>query len=184
LKRFQPESMLVRSLLFWPAVTVLRHNSTASSNDFRARLMNEIKTAMKAKNTTASTVFRSALSEINNADKWAKQPLSSSAMIGVVRKAIQCRHEAAVKFKEANRADLAEKEEREADLLNSILPPLMTVEQIDKHLNMVLTSLPTGSDPKRSMGIIFKEFYARVDQGTVTGELVKQRIKVVTGANA
>jgi len=144
--------------------------------------MSEIKSAMKAKNSTASIVFRSALSEINNADKSAKEPLSSPAMIGIVRKAIQRRHEAAEKFKEANRADLAEKEEKEADLLNLILPPLLTEEEIDKHLNAVLTSLPASSEPKRSMGVIFKEFYARVDQGTVTGDLVQQRLKALTTA--
>jgi len=170
--------------LFRPVGTVLRYNSTSSSNEFRARLMGEIKAAMKAKNSIASTTFRSALSEINNADKSAKEPLSSSAMIGIVRKAIHRRHEAADIFKQGNRADLAEKEEREADLLNSILPPLMTVEQIDEHLNAVLTSLPPSSDPRRSIGLISKGFYARVDQGTVTGDLVKQRIKVVTGADA
>lgn len=75
---------------------------------------------------------------------------------------------------------MAEKEEEEADLLNSILPPLLTVEQIDEHLRAVLTTLPASGDPKRSMGIISKEFYARVDQGTVTGDLVKQRIKALS----
>lgn len=159
------------------------------------------------------------LSEINNTDKSAKEPLSSSAMvrsvgpecltlfffkfpqIGVVRKAIQRRvrsyfpsyinlffslavqQEAAVKYKEANRPDLAEKEQKEVDLLNSILPPLLTVEQIDEHLKAVIKSLPPGSNLNRSIGVIFKEFYARVDQGSVTGDLVKQRIKVVAGAN-
>lgn len=89
-----------------------------------------------------------------------------------------------MKFKQANRSDLAEKEEQEAGLLDSILPPLLTVEQIDEHLTTILTWLPAGSEPKRSMGIIFKEFYSRVDQGTVTGELVKERIKVLTSASA
>jgi len=54
-------------------------------------LMTEIKTAMKAKDTMAATTYRSALSEINNVDKSAKQPLTPSAMISVVRKAIQRR---------------------------------------------------------------------------------------------
>jgi len=79
---------------------------------------------------------------------------------------------------------LAEKEEKEADLLNSILPPLLTVEQIDEHLRAILTSLPASSNPNRSMGIISKEFYSRIDQATVTGDIVKQRIKVLTSADA
>lgn len=79
---------------------------------------------------------------------------------------------------------MAEKEDQEAELLNSILPPLLTVEQIDEHLDAILKSLPVGGNSKRSMGIIFKEFYGRVDQGIVTGDLVKQRIKVLTGAEA
>jgi len=78
---------------------------------------------------------------------------------------------------------LAEKEEKEANLLESLLPPLLTVEQIDEHLTAVLMSLPASSNPKRSMGIIFKEFYVRVDRATVTGDLVKQRLEVLTSTN-
>jgi len=122
----------------------------------------------------------------------------SSFQIGVVRKAIQRRvrlrtipsairthawafqGEAAVKFREARRADLAEKEEKEAALLSSILPPLLTSDEIDEHLKAVLASLPADSDRKKSMGIIFKEFYLRVDQANVVGDVVKKRLEALT----
>ncbi len=90
-------------------------------------------------------------------------------------------NEAAVKFVEASRTDLAEREEKEAGTLNSVLPPLLTTEQIDGELKAILSLLPNGADPKKSMGIVFKEFYSRVDQANVTGDLVKQRLKVLTG---
>jgi len=77
---------------------------------------------------------------------------------------------------------LAEKEENEAKILNSILPPLLTAEQIDKHLMEVIASLPPGTNPKRSMGVILKTFYGTVDQGTVMKHLVTERFKALTGA--
>jgi uncharacterized protein YqeY len=89
-------------------------------------------------------------------------------------------NEAAVKFVEANRADLAIREEKEAEILDTVLPPLLTTEQIDGELKAILALLPTSADPKKSMGVVFKELYSRVDQANVTSDLVKQRLKILT----
>ncbi|KAF9529282.1 GatB YqeY domain-containing protein [Crepidotus variabilis] len=164
-----------------PVLRVGRFNSTtAKQNDFRSKLMDQVKQAMKAKNTIASTTFRSALAEINNADKAGKEPLNEAGMVAVVRKGIQRRTDAAAKFSEANRQDLAQKELNEVQLLESLVPPLLTAKQLDVHLKAVLDALPAGTDLRRSTGLIFKELYSRVNAATVTGELVKQRLKALT----
>ncbi|KAF8972936.1 Yqey-like protein-domain-containing protein [Flammula alnicola] len=119
--------------------------------------------------------MQSVLSEINSAEKVAKDGLSSSVMASVVRKAIQRRTEAASKFTEANRPDLAEKEQQEAELLSKFLPPLLSTTEIDTHIKAAVDALPVGTDPRKSLGLVFKEFYSRVDKSTVDANLVKQR---------
>jgi len=56
----------------------------------------------------------------------------------------------------------------------------LTSDEIDEHLKAVLASLPADSDRKKSMGIIFKEFYLRVDQANVVGDVVKKRLEALT----
>jgi len=87
--------------------------------------------------------------------------------------------DAAAQFHEAKRADLAAKEEKEASLLSTFLPPLMSSEDIDSRLKTILTSLPAGTDPKRSLGLALKEFYVKVDKSTVDASLVKERAQAL-----
>jgi uncharacterized protein YqeY len=91
--------------------------------------------------------------------------------------------DAASKFTEASRLDLAEKENREAGLLSKFLPPLLSEIEIDRTLGEVIDTLPAGSDPRKSLGRVFKEFYSKVDKSAVDANVVKQRAeKLLTAA--
>jgi len=121
------------------------------------------------------------LSEINASDKAAKDGLlsSDSAIANIIRKNIQRRTEAALKFSEANRQDLAEKERQEAELLSKYLPPPLSYIEIDQHIKEIMDSVPAGYDPRRLQGHIFREFYFKVDKSTVDPILVKQRAQML-----
>lgn len=87
--------------------------------------------------------------------------------------------EAALKFSDANRRDLADKEQHEAELLSKFLPPLLSPVKIDQHIKEILDGLPAGYDPRKLQGYIFKEFYLKVDKSTVDPILVKQRAQAL-----
>ncbi|KDR75390.1 hypothetical protein GALMADRAFT_249436 [Galerina marginata CBS 339.88] len=161
--------------LRYPRFASYRHYTVATS-DIRSRLQYEIKNAMKNRDTSTSMTLRSVMAEINSAEKASKDGgISSLAIASIIRKAVHRRNEAAFKFHEASRLDLKEKEQEEAALLSKFLPPLLSVEDIDTHLRAVLGNLPAGSDLRKSFGLIFKDFYTRVDKSTVDPNLVKQR---------
>lgn len=84
-----------------------------------------------------------------------------------------------MKFSEADREDLANKEQREAELLSKFLPPPLSQTEIDFHIKTIVDSLPAGYDPRKTLGQVFKEFYLKVDKSTVDPILVKQRAKVL-----
>ena len=90
--------------------------------------------------------------------------------------------EAAQKFQEASRPDLAEKEQKEVEILSKFLPPLLSSADVDIHVTAILDSLPAGTDLKKSSGLIFKEFYSRVDKSTVDPTLVKERTQSLVNA--
>ncbi|TFK25495.1 GatB/YqeY domain-containing protein [Coprinopsis marcescibilis] len=164
-----------------------RLNSSAASpgNDLRKAIMDEIKIAMKTKDTSTSTTLRSVLSEVYNADKMSNDKINSSAIAIILRKAVERRNEAAVKFAAAAREELAEKELKEAGIMAKFLPPLLSEEKVDSILGSILETLPQTEGPQhRALGVVFKQFYAQVDKSTVDAEMVKRRARALIASRS
>jgi Yqey-like protein len=89
--------------------------------------------------------------------------------------------DSAAQFNEASRPDLAGKEQQEADFLSRFLPPLLPESEVDRLLKEVATEhlSQTLGDPRRSIGKVFKAFYAKVDRASVDPDLVKRRAEVL-----
>jgi len=85
--------------------------------------------------------------------------------------------DSAIQFTQACRSDLAGKEQREADLLARFLPPLLSEAEVDRILQDIKTeqALQAQDDPRKSIGRIFKTFYAKVDRASVDPDLLKRR---------
>ncbi|KAI1784253.1 GatB/YqeY domain-containing protein [Ganoderma leucocontextum] len=162
--------------------SVAHQGGVTRSEDARARLMSELKDAMKTKNTVKSITIRSVLSEVYAADKAAPGGTASpSTVLALLRKATTRRNDAATEFQNASRPDLAEKEQQEAAILSAFLPPLLPESDIDRVLNEVLATpeisdaISKGAPPQRALGQVFKAFYAQADKTTVDPDLVRRR---------
>lgn len=83
-------------------------------------------------------------------------------------------NEAASKFADATRQDLADGLLQEARIIEKFLPPLLSMIDIDEAIHQAIATLPAGTQPQR--GQIFKTFYQTIDRSTVDTELVKQRV--------
>ncbi|EIM82982.1 GatB/YqeY domain-containing protein [Stereum hirsutum FP-91666 SS1] len=136
---------------------------------------------MRSKDTVTSTTIRSILAEVYAADKKANdEKISSSSIAALIKKATARRAESAKQFTQASREDLAEKEQREVDLLATYLPPLLSEAEVDAALKAALSEQghPQG-DSRKAMGLLFKTFYSKVDKSTVDPDLVKRRAEVL-----
>jgi uncharacterized protein YqeY len=89
--------------------------------------------------------------------------------------------DSAVQFNQASRPDLAGKEQQEADLLSKFLPPLLREAEVDRILQDVMNEQPSQAqdDPRKSIGRIFKAFYAKVDRASVDPDLLKRRAEAL-----
>jgi uncharacterized protein YqeY len=85
----------------------------------------------------------------------------------------------AAEFEKAARPELAEKERKEADILQTFAPPLLSESEIDRRLGEIISELEPASGDKRALGQIFKAFYTQVDKSTVDAELVKNRAQAL-----
>ncbi|KAH9998498.1 GatB/YqeY domain-containing protein [Russula compacta] len=142
-----------------------------------------LKVRCQAKDLLTSTTIRSVLSEVYSADKASnRRNIDSSSISALIRKACTRRLDSAAQFHQASRPDLAEKERQEADLLAKFLPPLLPEAEIDCILKDVIAqqvSLVQGGDPRRSIGKVFKAFYAKIDRASVDPDLVKCRAEAL-----
>jgi hypothetical protein len=148
-----------------------------------------------------SYCVQSVLSEVYSADKVSNgQKIGSSAIALLVRKAYARRvcHftplkkfiysfisleqlDSAVQFNQASRPDLAGKEQQEADFLAKFLPPLLPEAEVDRVLQDVMTEQLSQAqgDPRKSIGRIFKAFYAKVDKASVDPDLLRRRAEAL-----
>ncbi|KAF9451281.1 GatB/YqeY domain-containing protein [Macrolepiota fuliginosa MF-IS2] len=152
------------------------------SHELRTRLMSDIKTALKAKDSATASTLRSVLADVQAADKIHKdRQVSASAIRGLIAKGIARRHEAALQYDKAKRSDLAMKERQEADILQKLLPPAMSEARIDETLKQIIDSLPV-SGGQHSLGQVFKAFYAQVDKSLVRPDVLKRRAQALLAA--
>ncbi|KAG6832494.1 hypothetical protein H0H87_001419 [Tephrocybe sp. NHM501043] len=97
----------------------------------------------------------------------------------ILRKGVIRRNEAAAKFTQASRQDLADKELQEAKILEQFLPALLPEAYIDMALCEIIESLPAAARSQKSLGQIFKSFYQKVDRSTVDTNVVKNRAEAL-----
>jgi uncharacterized protein YqeY len=102
------------------------------------RLRTDLKQAQRERDQQRMDTLRMTLGAFHNeeiartdsAHMQHREPLTEADRLGIVEKQIKQRREAAQLFRSGNRPELAEKEEREATLLEAYLPARMTDDEV------------------------------------------------------
>jgi uncharacterized protein YqeY len=136
------------------------------------QISDEIKNAMRAKETEKLMVLRGVKAMITNL-KIQKQSenLAESDILGVIEKQAKQRKESMESFKTANRMDLYDKEKQEFEMLCQYLPKQLTEAEIKV---LVLEAIKeTNSKTKAEAGNVMKALMPKV-KGKADGKLVNQ----------
>ncbi|MBX7211921.1 MAG: GatB/YqeY domain-containing protein [Verrucomicrobiaceae bacterium] len=143
------------------------------------QVVEDIKTAMKAKDTVALNVVRALKSALKYAaieKLGAEGELEDGDAITVIRKEIKKRQDSVASYESAKRQDLADVEKAEIAVLEKYLPAAMSVEEITKLVETVIAEL--GATSKKDMGAVMKELQARsggrADGKTLSSEVGKR----------
>lgn len=96
----------------------------------QARIQEDLKTAMKAGEKEKVGTLRMLLTELKNEKIRAGEEVDEARFLALVQKAIKQRGEAASQFRDGDRLELAEKEEREAAILEPYLPAQLSEDEI------------------------------------------------------
>ena len=103
----------------------------------KEQLRTDLTTAIKARDELRSSTLRMVLTAITNAEVAGKEAreLSDDEVVGVLSSEAKKRREAATAFDDGGRAESADKERAEAEVIAHYLPEQLTAEEIaaDRH---------------------------------------------------
>ncbi|MCW0217258.1 MAG: GatB/YqeY domain-containing protein [Prosthecobacter sp.] len=143
------------------------------------QLTEDMKTAMRAKDTVTLNVVRGLKSAIKYTaiEKFgADGELEDTDAITVVRKEIKKRQDSVASYETANRADLADVEKAEIAVLEKYLPAAMSNEDLVKLVESVIAEL--GATSKKEMGSVMKVLgeraEGRADNRALSTEVAKR----------
>lgn len=138
----------------------------------RERLEADVKDAMRAKDALRRDVLRMTLAEVKNRGiEKVGEDLTEDDVVGVVRKALKRREEAAAQYDDGGRPELAEKERAEAEILVGYLPKLLDEAETRAAVESIAAEL--GLTEKKQMGQLMKAVRER-HGSQVDGKLASQ----------
>jgi hypothetical protein len=125
--------------------------------------------AMKAGERDVAGALRLLVSELQKDVKEGE-----GDELAVLRREHKRRREAATQFQNANRPDLAQKEQAEAEMISRYLPPDLTDEQLDAIVVEAVDQ--TGATGPRDMGAVMKVVMDRAG-GRVDGKRASEAVR-------
>lgn len=124
-----------------------------------------------------SSILRFALSFINKDEKDKQIELSDSEVVAVIKSLIKRNKDSYDQFTSANRPELAEKEKKEMDLLQSYLPEVMNENKTEEIVKSTIDKLGINSmkEMGKAMGEIKKNHADTIDLSLVS-QLIKKHL--------
>ena len=141
-------------------------------SDTASRIPEDIKNAMRAKDSTALNALRALKTALTNAaiEKGGLgTELEESEVLAAVRKQIKQRLDSIEQFEKANRPELAINEKAEIEILSRYLPAALTKEELTAIIEKAVSE--TGATGKADMGKVMKRCQELAD-GRADGKLL------------
>ena len=143
----------------------------------REKLDEDLKSAMRAKDSLRMNTVRGLKSAIKYREIELMKPLDDAGILGVIATEIKRRRDSVEQYRAGNRPDLADKEDAEIKILQEFLPQQLTAAEVEAKVVEAIAKV--GAQGPKDMGAVMKallpEVQGRAD-GKVVSELVKQRL--------
>ena len=139
----------------------------------KTQIKEDLKEAMKAKDTNKTTVLRGLVSGFTNelvaSGKTPQDEVSDDLALTVIKRQVKQRKDAIEQFEKGGRKDLAENEKLELTVLENYMPQMMSKEEIRKIAESKKSEM--GVDDRSKIGIlmgaIMKETSGQADGNEV-----------------
>lgn len=143
----------------------------------KARITEDMKTAMRAKDSARLGAVRLLLAAIKQREVDERIELDDIQVIEAIEKMLKQRRDSISQYRAANRQDLVDVEEFEVKVLQEYLPLALTEEEVNALLEKVVVD--TGAAGIKDMGKVMAAIkplvVGRADMGKISG-LIKTRL--------
>ena len=141
-------------------------------------LVNDMKTAMREKDSARLEVIRLLRAAIQRKEVDDQIELDDDQVLAVIQKQIKQANDSITQFTQGNRADLADKEKFGLEIMQHYMPEQLSAEEID---SLVVEAIAqTGADSIKDMGKVIGLLKPKVQGRADMGQL-SQKIKSALG---
>ena len=147
------------------------------SLSLKARIQDDMKTAMKAREAQRLSAIRLLLAAVKQREVDERKDLSDAEVVSVIEKMIKQRRDSIAQYQGANRQDLVDAETFELNLLLGYLPKQLSESEIAEEVGAAIaqTGARGAADMGKVMGLLKGKLAGRADMGKVSA-LVKSRL--------
>ncbi len=139
------------------------------------QIQKDIVVAMKAKDELRLSVLRMAKSAIQLKEVEKMRPLDGAESISLLQSLLKQRKESIDQFTKGGRQDLADKETKEAAILESYLPAGASDAEMEAAISKAIAD--SGATSIKQMGAVVKAAKDALAGKTVDGKLLSDRVR-------
>ena len=143
----------------------------------REQLNEDIKTAMKARDSERLGALRLLSAAAKQREVDERITLDDAALIAIVEKEIKKRRESIAQYEKGQRQDLADKEKFEISVIEAYLPKQLSQAEVEAIVAEALasTGAKTPADMGKVMGVLKPKLAGQADMGKVSA-MVKAKL--------
>lgn len=142
------------------------------------RISTDTKEAMKARERDRVNVLRMLSSALGNEQIQLGHELTGDEEIAVLRRQLKQREESAEAYREAGRAEQADSEAAEAEVIRGYLPAPMSREELEQAADRAIEE--TGASGMKDMGAVMgraRELSENRAEGKELSAVVRERLQ-------
>ena len=145
-----------------------------ANQTIRPLIEEAVKISMKNRDKETTSALRMAISELKKEEIDKQIELEDEQVIQILQRMIKQRKDSYSQFSDAGRNELAEKEQKEIDILSEFLPEQLSEEELSSMVLEVIKE--TGAEGPQDMGKVMGSLKQRI-QGNADMGLVSKIVK-------
>lgn len=139
-----------------------------------AKLMEDLKTSMKAKDTVRKDTITLVRAAIKQIEVDERREVSDEEIIEIISKQLKEKKSVIDEFKRGNREDLVDLTEKEMEILLTYLPEQLSEDELRQIVSDTIKDLNATS--MKDMGLVMKTAMPKVS-GRADGNIVSKIVK-------
>ncbi|CAG9186501.1 MULTISPECIES: GatB/YqeY domain-containing protein [Cupriavidus] len=139
----------------------------------KARINDDMKAAMRARETERLGTIRLLLAAIKQREVDERIELDDTAVLAVVEKLLKQRKDSITQFEQAGRDDLVQKEQAEVEVLKVYMPAALSEAEVAAAVQQAVTETGAAGpqDMGKVMGVLKAKLAGRADMTAVSAQV-------------